>query len=222
MKRNLVLFLLLLSSFAYADTQQSIIKKKDYTLKFESNYSALDPVLKKRMIETFFIVYPKLAETYNKKTLKTVEFRVDTAYKGVAAAYDGKVVFSAQWLKDHPEDIDVITHESMHIVQNYTNNVGPGWLTEGIADYVRYKFGVDNAGAKWSLPDFQPNHHYTNSYRITARFLVWAESKIKPGIVKTLDISLREGTYTADMWKELTGKDLDELWAAYAVNPLYS
>lgn len=222
MKRTLILFLLFLSSFTYADAQQSIVKKKGYTLKFGSNYSALDPVLKKRMIGTFFIVYPKLAKTYNKETLKTVEFIVDTAYKGVAAAYDGKVVFSSQWLKDHPEDIDVITHEAMHIVQNYTHNVEPGWLTEGIADYVRYKFGVDNAGAGWSLPDFSRNHHYTNSYRITARFLVWAENKIKPGIVKTLDNSLREGTYTADIWRELTGKDLDELWAQYATDPSYN
>lgn len=198
---------------------QEVVKKKGYTLTFESNYAELDSKLKERMIQTFFEVYPKLAKEYNPNTLKEVKFLVDTAYKGVAATSNGKVVYASNWMKTHPEDIDVVTHEVMHIVQNYGRSVGPGWLTEGIADFARYKFGVDNAGSKWSLPDLKPTHHYKNSYRITARFFAWIESKVKSGTIQEIDKSLREHTYTAVIWKNITGKDLDDLWADYIKNP---
>ncbi len=144
---------------------------------------------------------------------------IDTAYKGVAATANGKVTIAASWLHKHPEDIDVVTHEVMHIVQDYGESVGPGWLTEGIADYARNKFGVNNAAAKWSLPEFKSTQNYDNAYRITARFLVWIEEKVKPGVVKELDSQLRKHTYTADSWKNLTGKSVDGLWKEYVKNP---
>ena len=212
--------LLALIALPYVNaTAQEVTKKKGYTLIFDSNYEALDPALKERLVETFFVVYPKLAKEYNKETLKEVKFLVDTAYKGVAATSDGQVVYSSFWMDKHPEDIDVVTHEVMHIVQNYGNSVGPGWLTEGIADYARYKFGVDNAGAKWALPVLKPEHHYKNSYRITAGFFNWIEKKVKSGTIKTVDKSLRDHTYTPEIWKQLTQKDLNELWADYVKNP---
>ncbi|MFC4209665.1 basic secretory protein-like protein [Pedobacter lithocola] len=198
---------------------QEIIKKKGYTLSFESNFAALDPKLKKRLIETFFEVYPKLAKEYNPNTLKEVKFAVDTNYKGVAATSNGKVTFSSIWMVKHPEDIDVVTHEVMHIVQDYGRSVGPGWLTEGIADYARSKFGVDNPGAKWTMPDLKPEHSYKNSYRITARFFTWIEKNVKSGTIKAVDASLRDHTYTSGIWNQLTGKDLDGLWADYVKNP---
>ncbi|NTE03219.1 secretory protein [Agrobacterium tumefaciens] len=198
---------------------QETIKKNGYTLSFESNYAALDPKLKKRLIETFFMVYPKLAKEYNPNTLKSVKFFVDTAYKGVAATANGKVTYSSIWMDKHPEDIDVVTHEVMHIVQDYGSSVGPGWLTEGIADYARFKFGVDNAGAKWILPALKPEHSYKNSYRITARFFAWIEKNVKPSTIKAVDASLRDHSYQQEIWTTLTGKDLDELWADYTKNP---
>ncbi|KQR65298.1 basic secretory protein-like protein [Pedobacter sp. Leaf176] len=213
-----VLFFLAVVSFTQSYAQE-VIKKKGYTLTFESNFAQLDPKLKKRLIETFFEVYPKLAKEYNPNTIKEVKFFVDTNYKGVAATSNGKVSFSSNWMVKHPEDIDVVTHEVMHIVQDYGRSVGPGWLTEGIADYVRSKFGVDNPGAKWTLPDLKPEHSYKNSYRITARFFTWIEKHVKPGTIKAIDASLREHTYTPSIWAKLTGKDLDALWADYVKNP---
>lgn len=210
-----IIALLPLSKLAAQET----IKKNGYTLSFESNYAALDPKLKKRLIETFFVVYPKLAKEYNPNTLKSVKFFVDTAYKGVAATANGKVTYSSIWMDKHPEDIDVVTHEVMHIVQDYGNSVGPGWLTEGIADYARFKFGVDNAGAKWTLPALKPEHSYQNSYRITARFFAWIEKNVKAGTIKEVDASLRDHTYQPEIWTTLTGKDLDALWADYTKNP---
>jgi hypothetical protein len=195
---------------------QEVIKKKKYTLTFESNYADFDPSLKKKLIETFFKVYPKLAKEYNKNTNREVKFMIDTAYKGVAATGGGRVVFSAAYMQKHKEDIDVVTHEVMHIVQNYGRSGGPGWLTEGIADYARYKFGVNNEGAKWALPPYKAGQSYRNSYRITAAFFNWLETKQYAGLVKKVDAQLRDHTYTSSTWKDLTGKTLDELWADYA------
>ncbi len=213
------LFLFALLPFSRLKAQD-VIRKNGYTLTFESNFAALDPQLKKRLTETFFTVYPKLAKEYNPATSKEVKFFVDTAYKGVAATSNGRVVFSSAYMTKHPKDVDVVTHEVMHIVQDYGNSVGPGWLTEGIADYARYEFGVDNAGAKWTLPDVKPTQSYKNSYRITASFFAWMEAKVKPGIIKAVDKSLRDHTYTDEIWKTITGKNLDELWADYLKNPV--
>ena len=221
MKKTSVLILLftIISALLFHLKAQEMIKRKGYTLTFESNFAALDPQLKKRMIETFFEVYPRLAKEYNPKTLKTVKFFVDTTYKGVAATANGGVTYSSIWMVKHPEDIDVVTHEVMHIVQDYGSSVGPGWLTEGIADYARYKFGVDNAGAKWTLPALKAEHTYKNSYRITARFFAWIEKNVKAGTIKAVDKSLRDHSYKAEIWTKLTGKDLDTLWSDYIKNP---
>ncbi|MFD0942090.1 basic secretory protein-like protein [Pedobacter boryungensis] len=212
--------IILVFTISFAQAQQTeTFKEKGYTLIFKSNYANLDPALKKRMVETFFQVYPKLANDFNKNAHKEVIFHIDTAYKGVAATGGGRIVYNPEWFVKHPGDIDVVTHEVMHIVQNYGDNDGPGWLTEGIADYVRFKYGVDNTGAKWSLTPFKPEHSYKNAYRITARFLNWLEVNGNKGIVVKLDSAMRSNTYKDTIWKDLTGKSLDELWTTYAANP---
>jgi len=197
----------------------NVITEGKYKLTFINYDVTLDTALQHRMIRTFFIVYPELAKAYNKNTLNEVTMVIDTTYKGVAETANGKVTISSRWMHSRPEDIDVITHEVMHIVQDYGNSTGPGWLTEGIADYVRYKFGVNNAAAKWALPAYKNTQNYDNAYRVTARFLLWMEEKVKPGIVKELDSRLRKHTFTDNTFKELTGKTVDELWKTYSADP---
>ncbi|WP_374163529.1 basic secretory protein-like protein [Arcticibacter sp. MXS-1] len=217
---SFLLVLTLVGAGTLASAQESQpVRQKGYTLHFTSNDPALNADVKARMIRTFFEVYPRLAKEYNTKTLKEVTFLVDTAYKGVAATSDGRVVYSSHWLRIHPEDIDVVTHEVMHIVQDYGDTNGPGWLTEGIADYVRFKFGVDNQGAGWALPPYKEGQSYRNSYRITARFLHWLETKGHKGIVRKMDAHMRAHTYSDELWAKYTGKDLDGLWSQYVANP---
>lgn len=219
MKTNKYLFALLafsLMGFSANAQKDEIFQQKGYTLTFKNNDASFDPALKRRMVETFFKVYPILATDFNKNTDKEVVFHIDTAYKGVAATGGGRIVYNPEWFVKHPGDIDVVTHEVMHIVQNYGSGAGPGWLTEGIADYVRYKYGVDNAGAKWSLTPFKPDQSYKNAYRITGRFLNWLEQNGHAGIVVKLDSAMRAHTYKDTIWKDLTGKSVDELWAIYA------
>jgi len=190
-----------------------------YTLIFITKTVNLDPTTRQRMIEAFFTVYPKEAKRFNPNTLRKVTFVVDPTYDGVAATSNGIVRYNPTWLEKHPEDIDVVTHEVMHIVQAYPNGSGPGWLTEGIADYARYVYGVNNQAGNWKLPDYKAGQSYTNSYRITARFLAWLTQHGHPKLVDALDQAARTRTYTPDLWKQKTGKTLDELWAEYTANP---
>ncbi|WP_134091945.1 basic secretory protein-like protein [Olivibacter sp. XZL3] len=195
------------------------IQKGKYSLIFINKSSDFDVAVKQRLIDVFFINYPKEAKMYNKKTTEKVVFVIDPAYKGVAAAGGGVVRFNPEWFKKNPGDVDVVTHEVMHLVQSYPNGAGPGWITEGIADYVRFTLGVDNEGAKWSLPDFTEKHSYENAYRITARFFFWIEQNIKKGTIKKLDAAMRNNVYSDGFWEKNTGKTIDALWAEYAKNP---
>lgn len=219
MKKYILIALALTAAFSASAQTISVLKQNGYKLVFFNQDKTLDTALQTRMINTFFKVYPELATEYNPRTLKEVMITIDTAYKGVAETEKGNVKISSAWMHKHPEDIDVITHEVTHIVQDYGDSVGPGWLTEGIADYARYKFGVNNYAAKWSLTPYKAGQNYDNAYRITARFLLWIEEKVKPGMVRTLDFQLRTHSYTNNSWQQLTGKMVDELWKAYTEKP---
>lgn len=195
------------------------LTRQGYTLVFINQDSTLAPATKQRMTDAFFMVYPQEARRFNRQTRRRVVFFVNPAYQGVAATDHGVVDYSPKWLREHPEDIDVVTHEVMHIVQAYPNGSAPGWLTEGIADYARYTFGVNNAQGHWALPDYKAGQSYPNSYRIMARFLVWLEQHGHPRVVEQLDAAVRARTYSPAIWQQQTGQTLDELWAAYAANP---
>lgn len=198
------------------------IKQGKYSLVFIDKSSDFNQQVKKRLVDVFFVNYPKEAKIYNKQTTKHVIFVIDPEYTGVAAAGGGIVRFNPDWFKKHPGDVDVVTHEVMHLVQNYPKGAGPGWITEGIADYVRYTLGIDNAGANWKLTDFDSKQSYENAYRITARFFYWMETTKKKGIIKKLDAAMRNKKYTETFWQEHLGKNVDELWAEYAQNPVIS
>jgi hypothetical protein len=197
--------------FSSTDT----IRKGKYTLIFINRDRGFSPETKQRMVDAFFAVYPEEARRFNKHTLRTVKFFIDPAYTGVAETGNGVARYSPEWLKRNPEDIDVVTHEVMHIVQDYRYD-NPGWLTEGIADYVRYVYGVNNIKSRWTLPGYRPGQSYTNAYRVTAGFLLWVEKEKNKKIVDKLDAALREGRYRPELWVRLTGKTVDQLWKEYS------
>jgi len=196
------------------------IKKDGYQLVFINKNEKFDPTIQKNLIETYFEVYPKLVNMFNDKSTHEVVFITDTAYNGVAETLGNRILFATKYMNKHPYDVDIVTHEGMHIVQGYGYGSGPVWLTEGIADFIRYKYGVDNVGSKWYLPAFKEKKEgYKDSYRVTARFFEWIDQKVKPGMIVQIDKELRNHTYTADTWATLSGKSLDELWAAYSTSP---
>lgn len=201
------------------DLSRDTITKKGITLILVNKDEDFPKDVLKKMEETFFEVYPKEIKTYNKNSMKKVAMIIDPDYKGVAATAGGVIRVNPEWMKKNPEDLDVVTHEAMHIVQAYRGHSGPGWITEGIADYVRHQFGVNNEAAKWSLTPFNEKQSYKNAYRITARFFVWITKNYKKHFVRDLDAAMREGTYTDGFWKQQTGKTVDELWSQYSQDP---
>ena len=221
MKKIVIAAGLLVSSLAFCQ-QQETFEKKGKVLIFTNHDPNLNKDTKKGLVKTFFKVYPKLVKDFNPESMDTIRVKIDTEYDGVAYAHNGRITISSDWLAKKPGDLDVITHEVMHIVQSYPPNSGPGWLTEGIADYVRFKYGVDNQSAGWSLPDYKPENSYKNSYRITARFLYWLTKKYDKNIVQKLDKNMRNKTYSEDLWNQYTGKSLDALWAEYSESPQIS
>jgi hypothetical protein len=91
----------------------------------------------------------------------------------------------------------------------------PGWLIEGMADYARYQFGVNNDAVGWKLPNYQEGQDYTNGYQVTAAFLKYVDSKY-PGTSQGLFDVSHAMKYTACVWVTLTGKTVDQLWSEYA------
>ena len=195
-----------------------VYKSQGYTLTVTDDNSGMPQSTIDAMVNVFFNVYPREAADFNPNTSKSVRFIYDPSYNGVAATARATTRISPAWMKAHPQDTDVVTHEVMHIVQDYGAQDIPGWLVEGIADYARYRYGVNNAAAGWRLPNYQPGQYYTDSYRVTARFLAWVEAR-HPGAVEGLDAAMRQRRYSGNTWVQVTGATVDQNWARYTSNP---
>tara|TARA_R110002050_G_scaffold286121_2_gene436327 strand:+ start:91023 stop:91715 length:693 start_codon:yes stop_codon:yes gene_type:complete len=219
-KRAIFVFITIIyTSLSFSVFSQNNIKSKSPKISVINEDSQLPTSIIKGFENIIATVYPELIRDFNKKARMDVTVKIDTTYDGVAYAHDGRVTVSSKWLYKKPEDLDLMTHEIMHIIQSYPNDAGPGWLTEGIADFVRYKYGVDNQAAGWYLPEFSQTQSYTNSYRITARFLVWISQNYNKKIVYKMDAKLRSKTYAPELWQKYTGLTIDELWTKYSKNP---
>ncbi len=132
-------------------------------------------------------------------------FKAD--YNGVAAAGGGRITGSVKYFKGHPDDIGAMVHETAHCVQSYRARNLPGWLVEGIADYIRFwKYEPGTAGRL--TPE---KARYDASYRTTAAFLAFVSGKYDPQLVTKLNALLRTDKYDAGVWKQLTGKSVEEL-----------
>lgn len=218
--------LLVVCSLIFLGTSSTVFSQKSSNLnKKEPKITIIndDPELSLSIVNEFRniikTVYPKLVKDFNKKARMDITVKIDTVYDGVAYAHNGRVTVSSQWLYKRPNDVDLMTHEIMHIVQSYPSNSGPGWLTEGIADFVRFRYGINNVKARWSLPEFSVKQHYKDSYRVTARFLEWLSQNYKKNIVNKLDKKMRSNKYSPKLWKKYTGYNIDQLWGFYTKNP---
>jgi hypothetical protein len=126
---------------------------------------------------------------------------------------------SSRYLMRKPQDIDVVTFNLFRAVQAYPEERYPAWVQDGLADYARHLYGVNNSASGWSLGEYKKEQRYTDSYAITARFYVWLEHKYQNRILENLDQALRTGTYTDAFWSTHTGRTVDQLWSDYAADP---
>ena len=131
--------------------------------------------------------------------------------EGVAFATQGMIVISSDWVTARPDDWGMVIHELVHIVQSYRRG-GPGWVTEGIADYIRHVQFEPEAPMRSFNPD---RAKYTDAFQITAAFFMWLEENKCPGLVQQLNRHMRAGTYDDAFFVTACGADLDTLWAEY-------
>jgi hypothetical protein len=160
--------------------------------------------------------YPKVCAILNVDDSKRATLDKVTIYiekmDGVAYANGKDLHISADWVKSHPNDYGMVVHELTHLVQRYPSYKA-GWLVEGIADYVRNNY-FEPAIALPKL-NFE-KAKYTDAYKTTATFLIWLDKNGQKDIVPKLSAALVANTYTDATWKELTGKDVADLWQDFA------
>ena len=175
--------------------------------------------------------YPKLVEMLPSEGYEAPkEFSIKFSDKttGVAATGGTRINCAGRWFRSNlqGEALGAVFHEVVHVVQQYgrarranpdqpRRARAPGWLTEGIPDYIRwYKFEPQRHGAEITQRNFS-RAKYDGSYRITANFLNWASEKYEKNLAVKLNAAIREGKYSEDLWKEYTGhtvQELDEEW----------
>ena len=193
---------------------ESIPKVQIFRFPIEFTYDIADaPEMKEWIEKTIRICerqYPMLCDELMSdgfKPMTHIHMALKKDYNGVAAAGGGKITGSVKYFKSKPDDIGAMVHETAHCVQNYKARGLPGWLVEGIADYVRFwKYEPGKAGR------VNPERaQYNGSYRTTAAFLAFVTDKYDGQLVPKLNALMRDGKFEEGVWKKLTGKTADEL-----------
>jgi hypothetical protein len=157
--------------------------------------------------------YPKMSEflaTEGFTPPREVHLVFEKDKKGVADTVGNRIRVAADWVKKHPEDTGMVVHELVHVVQSYPPGA-PGWVVDGVADYIRY-FQYEK---KAISPKGRRGKTYQESYRTAASFLAWIAGKHEKDVVKKLNEAARAKKYRNELFQEWTGKDLDTLWKEY-------
>ncbi len=180
--------------------------------------------VEKKLQPTVDAWYPKIIEALpskNFKALAHVSIAITDDYRGVAATGGDRVVCNSAWFKENygGEALGAVVHELVHVAQQYgygrtrRGASNPVWLVEGIADYIRwFKYEPKPTGTR---PRNPARANYTDSYRTTAGFLNFVVEKHDKQVVVKLNAAMRQGKYSADLWKQYTGKTAEELWKEY-------
>lgn len=151
---------------------------------------------------------------------KVIKLTFKKEISAPAWAAGGEITVSGKWITEHPDDLGMMVHELTHVIQQYRGPNTPGWLTEGIADYIRWwRYEPElHATTGRTKIDFS-KAKYTDAYRTTGKWLAWTSRKYDMRLVPCLDKALRSGEDPMPVFKRLTGKTADELWEEFAKNP---
>jgi hypothetical protein len=166
--------------------------------------------------------YPKLvklleSEGFEAPKWVTVTFLANM--EGVASTSGTNIQGAARWMRQelNGEAVGSIFHEYVHVIQSYGHvrargeHRNPGWLVEGMADYLRwYLYEPESRGAEIGKRSL-PRARYDGSYRVTANFINWATVNFHRDLPYKLNAAMREGEYSEALWAKLTGHSLSEL-----------
>jgi hypothetical protein len=144
---------------------------------------------------------------------------------GVAATAGTQITANSTWLKGelNRESLGALVHEEVHVVQQYRGRrdnpdfkPAPGWLVEGIPDYIRwflYEPQSHGADIVWLRTHRNTSLRYDARYRVTANFLNYVVEHHDPKkeLIAKLNVACRQGRYTDDLWQASKGQTLLEL-----------
>lgn len=167
----------------------------------------------KRLCEDWFPVICRFLATEKWIPPETVRLAVKRDLDAPGVTSGGTIQVSLKWITQHPDDFGMVIHELTHVIQNYPPDKStPGWLVEGIADYIRYwKYEPEIP-----RPRLDPKTaHYHQGYGTTGAFLAWLVKKYDRRIVLRLDAVLRVKAYHPKIFHDVTGKSLDDLWQEF-------
>ena len=174
-------------------------------------------------------MYPKVLALLADETAKLphqfdIVFKKRT-WRGMGGVTLGaRVRLNAGWLANNPASLDaILIHEMAHVAQHYKWYRWfkiPGYWTEGIADYARYKLGYTNG---WRCPQCSVAFpHYTYGYACAGAFLLFVDATCGSNVVRQLNTELRRGSYSDRFFAKATGKSLDELWVEFQQSPAFT
>ena len=163
------------------------------------------------LCEDWYPIMCRLLATDDWKPPETIRLVVKKDLNIPGATTGATIQVSAKWVGEHPDDFGMVIHELTHVIQGYPPGTQPGWLVEGIADYVRYwRFEPEKPHGRVG-----PQASYRDGYGTTGAFLAWLIHKYDHRIVRRLDDALRHRQYDESIFRAATGKDLDALWTEF-------
>ncbi len=172
------------------------------------------------LIPVLKVWYPKIVAMLPSEGFtapKTFSIVFTDAYKGVAATMGTRIEGNPAWYRGQlkGEAIGSMVHELVHVVQQYRGRRGgtrpPGWLVEGLADYIRWMlYEPQTRGAEIS-PRRAARVRHDEGYRTSANFLRFVLEKYDKDLVREFNAAMREGRYDVELWKTRTGKTVEEL-----------
>jgi hypothetical protein len=139
---------------------------------------------------------------------------------GVADTAGTRITAYVPWIRKEAggQAVGALVHEMVHVVQQYGDSrhnpdakANPGWLVEGMADYVRwYLYEPQSHGADIA-PGRLARARYNHSYRTSANFLNWVSEKYDKDLVPQINAVMRQGNYDDAFWTQHTGKSVQQL-----------
>jgi hypothetical protein len=166
-----------------------------------------------KLARDWYPLVTQLLATENYTPRKTLKLIFKKELPVPAYASGGAITINAKWIGQHPDDFGMVIHEMTHIIQAYPRDPkSPGWLVEGIADYIRW-WRYEPESRRTPINPQKATYH--DSYRTTAAFLAWIVGKYDRNVVRELDLSLRNKSYSDEIFPKVTGKTVDELWEEF-------
>jgi hypothetical protein len=165
-----------------------------------------------KLMVDWFPHLTQLLATEDWKAPRTLKLVLKKGIGPPAYTSGDTITAKAEWVRDHPDDFGMVIHELTHVVQAYHHRGNPGWLVEGVADYIRWwRYEPESR----RTPVDPQKASYRDSYRTTANFLAWVVGRYSRRLVPELDRAMKKGTYSDEIFKTVTGKSLDDLWAEF-------